>query len=118
MSRASVDALPLIHTTSSAFNLGLRASVCISTLLLKVCRKKQENQAAIFNKFSREFRGHDTELVPERKPCVACCTRFLKVFWKRRFSNIPPPLSFRAERGILAGADISGTLEDFSRWSK
>jgi len=28
------------------------------------------------------------------------------------------PLSFRAERGILAGADISGTLEDLSRWSK
>jgi hypothetical protein len=25
---------------------------------------------------------------------------------------------FRAKRGILAGADISGTLEDFSRWSK
>ncbi len=28
------------------------ATNCISTLLLKVCHKKQENQAAIFNKFS------------------------------------------------------------------
>jgi len=29
-----------------------------------------------------------------------------------------PQVSFRAKRGIFAGADSYVTLEDFSRWSK
>jgi hypothetical protein len=42
MSRASVDALPLIHPTFSAFSLGLRDLSRVSALPLKVCHKKQE----------------------------------------------------------------------------
>jgi hypothetical protein len=53
MSRASVDALPLIHPTFSAINLGLRDLSRVSTLHLNSCQKKQEIQAVVFMKLDR-----------------------------------------------------------------
>jgi hypothetical protein len=53
-----------------------------------------------------------------------CCSSFflaLIVHGKAELickTLISSPLSFRAERGILAEADISGPLEAVSHWSK